>query len=339
MTPRERLFARLNGQAVDRAPNLTILMQFAARYIGKPYDQFCQDYRVMVEANLRCNDDFGIDLLSTMSDAYRETADFGAAVSFPYDALPVCTELLLRETSDIGKLHLFDPWQSVRILGRVHAIALYKEEAGDRYPILGWVEGPIAEMADLRGLTQTLVDFYEEPAFVEDVFALLSEQAIRCGLAQFEAGADIVGIGDAAASLVSPESYREFILPHEQRIISAFHAAGAKVKLHICGDITHLLPDIGRTGADIIDVDWMVDLRRALAAWPPGTIANGNFDPVAVMLQGTPDEVKAATRRNLAEGGERCCISPGCEVPLGTPYANLHALQEALCEAAVNSSS
>lgn len=332
MTPRERLLARLQGKAVDRAPNLTILMQFAACYIGKPYDQFCRDYRVLVEGNLRCNADFGIDLLSTMSDAYRETADYGAMVTFPYDALPRCTEPLLRETADIHKLRLFDPWQSVRILDRLHAIALYQQEAGTHYPILGWVEGPIAEMADLRGLTQTLVDFHEEPAFVEDVFSLLSEQAIRCALAQLDAGADIIGIGDAAASIVSPESYRELILPCEQHIISAIHAAGVKVKLHICGDITHLLPDIGCTGADIIDVDWMVELPRALAAWPAGVLANGNFDPVAVMLQGTPDEVKAAARRNLREGGTRCCISPGCEVPPGTPNANLHALREALEE-------
>jgi len=333
MTPRERLLARIQGQPVDRAPNLAILMLFAARYIGKPYDQFCQDYRVMVEANLRCNDAFGIDLLSTMSDAYREAYDYGAKVDFPYDSLPICTEHVLQTTADIKKLRPFDPWQSVRILDRTHAVELYKQEAGDTYPILGWVEGPIAEMADLRGLTQTLMDFYEEPAFVEDVFSLLTEQAIRCAIAQIDAGADIIGIGDAAASIVGPEIYREVILPHEQRMVTAIHTAGAYVKLHICGDITHLLPDIWRTGADIIDADWMVDIRAALATWPAGPVINGNFDPVAVMLQGTPEDVRQAARRNLADGGERICVSPGCEVPIDTPHENLLALHEALCEA------
>lgn len=336
MTPRERLFARMKGEPVDHAPNLAILMLFAARYIGKPYDQFCQDYRVLVEGNLRCNEAFGIDLLSTMSDAYRETVDYGAAVTFPYDSLPVCKEPLLRDTRDVNKLQPFDPGQSIRMLDRIHAVELYKQEAGDTYPILGWVEGPIAEMADLRGLTQTLVDFYEEPDFVEDVFALLTEQAIRCAIAQIDAGADIIGIGDAAASIVSPDSYRETILPFEQRLITAIHAAGAAVKLHICGDITHLLHDVWRSGADIIDVDWMVDIRHALECWPAGPVLNGNFDPVAVMLQGTPEDVKRATRRNLADGGTRICVSPGCEVPLDTPHPNLHALHEALCEAPVS---
>jgi uroporphyrinogen decarboxylase len=333
MTPRERLFARLAGQPVDRVPNLAILMLFAAKYIGAPYDRFCLDYRVMAEANLRCNADFGIDLLNTMSDAYRETFDYGATVEFPYDSLPISKEHFLAETRDLAKLRPFDPWASTRILDRIRAVELYKREAGAHYPILGWVEGPIAELADLRGLSQTLMDFYEEPAFVEDAFALLTAQAIDCAKAQIDAGADLIGIGDAAASVVGPAIYREAILPYEQQLIRAIHDAGAAVKLHICGEISHLLPDVGQTGADIIDVDWMVDIPAAIAACP-GALINGNFDPVAVMLQGTPDDVKAATRRNLADGGDRLCVSPGCEVPRDTPHANLKALEEALWEAA-----
>jgi MtaA/CmuA family methyltransferase len=332
MTPKARLLARLQGAPVDRAPNLAILMQFAARYIGKPYDQFCTDYRVLVEGNLRCNADFGIDLLSTMSDAYRETADYGAKVAFPYDSLPVCEEVFLQTTADLAKLKFFDPWASARMLDRIHAIELYKQEAGDEYPILGWVEGPIAELADLRTLTQTLMDFYEEPAFVEDAFSLLVEEAILCAQAQIEAGADIIGIGDAAASVIGPVLYREQVLPFEQKLISAIHDAGAYVKLHICGDIGHLLDDVARTGADIVDIDWMVNLKTAADTLPVGTLPNGNFDPVAIMLQGTPEDVRHAARRNLADGGPRLCVSPGCEVPPDTPYANLKALDEALNE-------
>ena len=332
MTPRERLFARLQGLPVDRAPNLAILMQFAARYSGQPFDAFCRDHRVLVEANLRANTAFGIDLLNTMSDAYRETADYGAHITFPADSLPLCTEPLLRTPADLDKLREFDPWDSPRMGDRIRAVELYKRETGAFYPILGWVEGPLAELADLRGLSRTLEDLYEEPAFVEDAFACCTAQAIRCALAQVLAGADFIGIGDAAASLISPGQYREKVLPYEQQLIAAIHEAGAKVKLHICGDITHLLAEVGQTGADIIDVDWMVDIPTALAQWPAATIINGNFDPVAVLLQGTPADVRRATRQNLADGGARICVSPGCEVPLGTPNANLLALTETLRE-------
>jgi len=48
------------------------------------------------------------------------------------------------------------------------------------------------------------------------------------------------------------------------------------------------------------------------------------------MLRGTPEDVRRAARRNLADGGDRLCVSPGCEVPVDTPPANLTALDEAL---------
>ena len=59
---------------------------------------------------------------------------------------------------------------------------------------------------------------------------------------------------------------------------------------------------------------------------------NGNFDPVAVLLQGAPEEVAQATRGCLAAGDARTMISAGCEVPVDTPHENLLAQYRALCE-------
>jgi uroporphyrinogen decarboxylase len=78
MTPRERYLAVLQGRRPDILPRIPVLMQFAAERIGSHYDAFASDYRVLVEANLRCAEEFGIDQLNTMSDPYRETQGFGA---------------------------------------------------------------------------------------------------------------------------------------------------------------------------------------------------------------------------------------------------------------------
>ena len=90
MTPRERYLAVLHGGRPDVLPRLPILMQFAAEYIGSNYGAFASDYRVLVEANLRCAEEFGIDQLNTMSDPYRETAGFGAPIEFPRNGVPIC---------------------------------------------------------------------------------------------------------------------------------------------------------------------------------------------------------------------------------------------------------
>jgi uroporphyrinogen-III decarboxylase len=134
-------------------------------------------------------------------------------------------------------------------------------------------------------------------------------------------------------SLVSPKQYREFVLPYEQRVFAAVREAGAIPRLHICGDTGHLLPDMAGSGAQVVDLDWMVDLRKAAEAFgPSGPAPCGNFDPVAVMLQGTPQDVAAAVRACAAAAGPRHFSAAGCEVPDGTREDNLLAHARTLRE-------
>ena len=332
MTPYERVHNRLLGLPVDKAPNLNILMAFAARFAGMSFDNFCTDYKYLVEANLKCNEYFGIDMLNTMSDPFRETYDFGAKIEFPYDNLPISKGHFLNEPSDISKLKLFDPLNSTRILDRIRAIESYKKEVGKHYSILGWVEGSFAEAADLRGVSEIMLDLYDEPEFIKEILAICCEEGIICAREQLKAGADFIGIGDAAASLTSPNVYREFILPFEQKLISAIHRDGGKVKLHICGNITHLLDDMIKSGADIIDIDSLVDFKTAVSKLKGHASACGNFDPVRVIYNGTPTSVREAVKYCLDNGDETSFISAGCEIPRDTKPENLKAVSDALIE-------
>ena len=331
MTPRERVLRRLAGQSVDKIPNFNILMLFAARYIGRGMDAFCRDHRVMAEANLRAAEAFGIDLLSTMSDAYRETADYGADIRFLDDALPVCGHLI-REPADLRKLKPFSIENSTRMLDRLRAVELYKREAGDHWPILGWVEGCAAESSDLMGLTNLILALYDEPNMVREMMDICLTTACRCAAAQIEAGADIIGVGDAVASVLGPDIYQTWILPREQRLFEEIRRAGGIGRLHICGDITPLLDDLRLCGADIIDIDWMVDFRTAREKLGDVALVCGNFDPVSVVQDGTPAEIRSAVNGCADAGGERCIIMAGCEIPRDTPHENLRAVAEALAQ-------
>ncbi len=328
MTPKERLYNFIEGKPVDRVPNLNILMLFAAKYIDQPYGKFCQDYRVLVEGNVRCNKEFDIDLLSTMSDPYRETADFGAEMVYPEDDLPHCKGSLLQNIEDVKHLQLFDPWKGRRFRDRLQAIELYKEQYGSEYPILGWVEGPIAEACDLRGINEAMLDLMGNPLF-DELLDLCTEQAIICAKAQLEAGADIIGIGDAVASIIGPTMYREKVVPREKRIVESIHKAGGLVKLHICGDITPLLEDIIPVQPDILDIDYAVDMDRAVELFRGISVVNGNINPVDI-LNKSSEEVYRLVRelRDRTQGS--CSISAGCEIPKDTPPENLLAFARAL---------
>lgn len=302
-------------------------MQFAAEYIGSDYGAFASDHRVLVEANLRCAERFGMDQVSAISDPYRETEGFGGVTTYVKDGVPRCTHPL-EESADLSLLKRPDPTTSARMRDRVDAVRLFKERAGGRYSILGWIEGPAAEAADVRGVQNFLMDMMEEPDFACALMDRCVEAGVDFARAQFEAGADTIGIGDAIASQVSPAIYMELIQPREKRLVRAIQGMGVWVKLHICGNITHLLPGIADLGVDVLDVDHMVDLRAARAAVGPRVVLTGNIDPAAGVLRGEPGAIREKMRQCLAEAGAPYMANAGCEIPAGTPEENLMAVCE-----------
>lgn len=330
MNALDRFRARLDGRPVDRPPNFNIMMTFAARHIGRPLRDYYLDHRVLVEANLAMVRDFGVDLVQAISDPFREAADWGLAVEFPEDDLPLAKKPLVTRETDLSQLRPPRPDQGSRMSDRVQAIRLFRERVGGEIPIMGWVEGGLAEAADLCGLSPLMMDLIQRPDRVEELASLCAETALAFARAQMEAGADIIGLGDAVASQVSAAMYHRFALPHEQRIFEEVHRLGGTARLHICGDVTHLLPDLLLSGADIIDLDWMVDWAAAAKLAGERVCLCGNFDPVGVMLQGTPEQVYRAALHCLKTGGPRCFSMAGCEIPAGTPAANLAAHNRAI---------
>ncbi len=330
LTSKERVMRRLKGEPVDKIPNLNIIMAFAAKQIGVKYKDYVNDYKLLVEANIYCCDTYGIDMVSAISDPMREAHDFGAKVIFPEDGVPYCRDHLIEDISDISGIEPCDPLKGERMSDRIKAIGLYKEKVGDRYPILGWVEGAFAESADLRGLNSLMMDMFDDPCAIAALLEVCTEQAMWFAEEQVKAGADFIGIGDAAASLIGPDMYTEFALPYEKRIIEAVHRQGAKAKLHICGNIASILGMIAESGADMIDVDFPVDFAAAHRAFGGKRSVCGNFSPIEVLLQGNTETVKGAVQKCVRAGNERTFIAAGCEVPVSTPPENLRAVHETL---------
>lgn len=321
----ERVRRRLCGETVDRSPNFDIHMTRAARHVGRPLSRYYLDHRVLVEANLAVCADFDLDIVQTVSDPYREAVDMGLDVEFPEDALPARRHLLLESPTDLAKLEKVEPSAGRRMSDRLDAIRTLAERVGGDVVVMGWVEGALALACDLRGDTNLMLDLHDRPEWVRELLELLVEQQIAFAQEQIAQGAHMIGLGDAIASLVSPRQYREFALPYEQRIFAAVKAAKAIPRLHICGDTSHLVPDMARSGAEIVDLDWMVDLGKAAEIFGDGPAPCGNADPVAIMLRGTPAQVADATRSCATAGGPRHFSAAGCEIPDRTPEANLKA--------------
>lgn len=333
MNSYERVMNRLEGKPVDRLPNTSIVMMLAAKEAGCTYGEYVSDYHKLVEGNLICHEKYGIDLLSVVSDPMREASGLGTDVVIREEGVPYAREKRIRKLSDIDSLKVVDPGSNWRMNDRLEGVRLLRKNAGKDLPVCGWIEGALAESCDLMNMEWFFVNLLEEPEAMTHLMDICMEQNLLFAREQIKAGADIIGLGDAASSLIGYELYEEFALPYQQKMIQAIHNMGAKVKLHICGNVTKVLELIGKTGTDMLDIDQMVDLEYAANILPKSCCISGNIDPVSVMYNGTPKLIKQEVERCRKIGNQNWnFIAPGCEIPRDTPAENLIALQKAIEE-------
>jgi MtaA/CmuA family methyltransferase len=324
----ERITASLRGESTDCLPLMPITMMFAADVIGQPYGKYATDYQILVEGQLRTAEIFDFDYVSCISDPAREAADCGARIELFDDQPPaiVESEALLADKQRLVALEIPDPYGGGRMYDRVRAAALFKERVGGEKLIEGWVEGPCAEAADLRGINTLMMDFIDDPEFVKDVFEFVLEMELRFARAQIEAGCDLIGIGDAAASLIGKAIYDDLIWPCELRLVKGIQEMGAQVRLHICGKTSHILEGMGRLGADLVDLDFMVSLADARQAMGPSQTLSGNLDPVRAVRDGSPESIRNALEMCYQQAGPRYIVAAGCELPRDTPHENVRAM-------------
>jgi len=320
----------MKGERQDHLAAMPITMMFAADRIGRKYYDYVTDYRVLVEGQLRTAEEFGIDHVSCISDPAREAADCGAKIVYSEDGPPAIDEqnARLADKTELAKLKQPDPVGGGRMHDRIKAAALFKEKVGGDKIIEGWIEGPAAEGADLRGINTIMIDFFEDPAFVRDLFEFVVEMELSFARRQIEAGVEVMGIGDAAASLVGPRIYEEFVRPYEKRLIEGVQRMGAAVRLHICGNISGILEKVGQLGCEIVDLDYPVSVKSAREAMGERQILLGNINPVAALRDSTPKKIYQAIEQCHKEAGSRYIVGAGCEVPRDTAEENLRALME-----------
>jgi len=324
LTSRERTLKFIAGEPVDRIPFHPIVMRWAAQYAGVKYSDFCRDFRAKCPAVIKSAEDFGMDWLTVLSDPYCEAEAFGLQVEYPEDNLPMDRSGHLPDMDAVRALKPYRVEDHRRLMNRVRELAEFKNLTGDRFFKVGWVEGPVAEYADLRGVSNAAFDLYDDPDAVHIAMEVITEAALNFITAQVQAGADCIGIGDAFCSQIGPDLYRQFAFEREKRMIDHVHSLGALAKLHICGNTTALIPDMIRTGADIIDIDHLVS---SMAPFAPllgaRQVFSGKCDPVAVIQNGTAGTIRHSVEEDLSQAAGRCIVSAGCEITPGTSQENL----------------
>jgi MtaA/CmuA family methyltransferase len=328
----ERVRAVIAGRPADHLPAQPVIMMFAAKHVGMKYIDYTRDGLKMAAAQLRMADDYGIDCLLTCSDPAREVIDIAGEDSILWyeDQGPAINEAraALLDKARLKTFRVPDPWAPGRMHDRIRGIQQMRREAGPEMSIVGWVEGPLALAGELRGLCHIMMDFKDDPGFVRELMDFCVRVAVPYAEAQIEAGADTIGMSDAAASMMGPHYYAEFLFPAQFHVLDSIKRKHPEIitRLHMCGNTDVLISKMRELPADIIELDFPVDLAAAKKTLGPNRVILGNISTVTDLLEGTPEEVYAAARRCHEICGRYHVVGSGCEVSPRTPPENLQAM-------------
>jgi uroporphyrinogen decarboxylase len=182
------------------------------------------------------------------------------------------------------------------------------------------------------GVESLMRNIHKDKASVHAVMEFASELCYDYLEPFIDAGVSLISLADPTASgdLISRSQFVEFSLPYLTRVAQKIRARGVNVLVHICGNTTNRLDCIPGSGAQILSIDYKVNLsdaRRILN----GTLAfSGNLNPVSIMQKETVEGVAQASREAISKAGGTggYLLMPGCDIPPSVPLENVKAMVE-----------
>jgi uroporphyrinogen decarboxylase len=334
MTSKEIVTAALAGQATARIPAGPLAVHFCASFGGYNLRQYATDAKALAASVLRYYERFQPDAVWVSADTWVSAEAMGAKVGSAGEDQPLGGIGLpvIRRAADIDKIPAPDVSRNGRYALMLEAVARVAEAVGKQVFVVGCFDQyPFSLATELMGIQEAMVKVVEDPSFVQALMDRCAEYALAYGTAMSSAGADMLSGGDSPAGLLGPSLYERIALPGESGLVKALKIrTGKPLSLHICGDTTPLLPLMASSGADVLELDYPVDLARAAQSSGPGVALWGNLDPVATLLQGSPELVRQKARAAVAAvksvGHSRFVLSSGCTLAVGTPDQNVDAL-------------
>jgi uroporphyrinogen decarboxylase len=324
------------------------LMRQAGRYLPEyrairarvPLLELCRTPDLACAVTVEAVERLGVDAAIVFSDLLVLLEPMGARLSFVAGEGPVIANPV-RETEDVARLREVE----LDALDFVYAAVRQARAALPAHvPLLGFAGAPFTLAAYLveggtsRNYENTKLLMYRDPRAWHVLLEKLGRAAAGHLARQVAAGAQAVQLFDTAVGCLGPDDYRAFVLPHVQRLVTTFRAAARGTPVVYFGTgCASLLPAMRDAGAEVLGLDWRVDLAEAWERVGHDVAVQGNLDPTALFAD--PTDIRRRAGRILAAAGGR----PGHVFNLGhgilpqTPVDHVRALVDAVHELGVRS--
>ena len=286
------------------------LMRQAGRYMPEfrairakvDFLTLCDTPDLVVEVSMQPVDQLGIDGAIIFSDLLIPSRDMGSDLEYIKGTGPVIHNPI-RHAEDVKNLKRPDPSEASPSLGK--AIQLLKKEVEPRgIPVLGFTGAPwttaayVVEGGGSRNYIEMKSMMYKDPGLFDQLLNHIAEVLVDYLVYQVESGVRLVQIFDSWAGALSEADYRRYALPATQKVIRDFKARCPETPLTLyVGNSGHILEATAESGADILSLDWRVDLNDAISRVGDKVSFQGNIDPVR--LFSTIDDVEAQVQQLL----------------------------------------
>ncbi|ACM20893.1 cob(I)amide methyltransferase, putative [Geotalea daltonii FRC-32] len=332
MKPLERLSAYGKGETIDRLPCVPIVGNTAARVIGVKVGQFRGNGPLIAQAQIAAYQLFGYDIIRIFTDLYTQAEAMGAKVHYPEDETAYLEAPAINDLAHLDRLQPADPYRDGNLPHHLEAIGIAVDRLGTEVAVTGAITCPFTNASFLVGAETLARLMLKEPDKVHRLCEVSLETCLRYAAAIIDAGAT-PSLTDAMSSstVISPRQFREFSLPYLKRLMDFIHGKGKGATLHICGKTAKIWESMVEAGADCLSIDNDASLTEAKLAVGERVRLMGNIHPSAVMLQGTPADVRRATLSCIREAHDNpkgLIVASGCSLPTETPFQNIAAMME-----------
>lgn len=332
MTPIERAAALERGDEVDRMPVLMMADLVLPTLVGMTLRESELSPKRKAELQIAGYRLFGFDGIGFLHGLYSLPMAMGGAYKDEEHLTRTLLEPPVKDIHDLSGCDLdkitLDNDDAARYA--FDAIRYVQDEVGDEIPCGMSFTSPFTVATGVVGVKPLLVACVREPEVARQVLDFVLEAQWKLAEVFLKEGITVT-TNDPVASctLISPRTYRAFAQPYERefgRRIQAY--LGRPTSIHICGDTTKILSDVADAGFSTFSLDNLVDLGVAKNAVGDRLHLVGNVSPVAVMKDGTPEEVRSEVRlcyRKAWDTPSGFTIDNGCDLPYGTPRENMLA--------------
>ncbi len=297
-------------QKTERTP--VWMMRQAGRYLPEyrairaksDFKSMCRTPELATEITLQPVDLIGVDAAIIFSDILVIPEAMGLPFEMVESKGPSFNKTI-RTRDDVESLKVADPEKDLKFV--TDALSMTKRHLGGRVPLIGFSGSPwtlaayMIEGSGSKDFGQAKRMMLDEP---ETMHLLLTKIAhsVRLYLeAQLAAGADAVQIFDTWGGILAPDHYRRFSLEFIFDIVSKLNRNGAPVIVFSKG-ANHALKEISEIGADVVGVDWTVDLSDVRSQIGDRVSIQGNLDPA--ILYASPEKIRSEVRSILGKYGK-----------------------------------